>query len=228
MILDEIIDYKKEELKEVKLNLTLSEIKSRIKDLDDPLDFIKLNKSCSGNKIISEIKKASPSKGIIREDFNHIELAKEYQEAGAFAISVLTDKKFFMGNITFLSDIRKITNIPLLRKDFTIDPYQIYEARCFGADVILLIVAALDLTEIKEYMDIAKFLGMNSIVEVHTEQELQTALDARSEIIGINNRDLKTFEVSLDVSIELSKFIPDDIIVVGESGISNKEDIKRL
>lgn len=228
MILDDIIEHKNKELLEAKSDLSLEDLKSRISDISPALDFIKLNKNHKGTKIISEVKKASPSKGVIREDFDHLSIAKQYIDWGAFAISILTDKKFFQGDLEFLSDIRKISDIPLLRKDFTIDPYHIYEARYYGADVILLIVAALELEEIVEFQQIAKSLGMCSIIEVHTESELEVALEANSEIIGINNRDLKTFNVSLDTCINLSKLIPDDVIVIGESGISTRDDINRL
>lgn len=228
MILDQIVEYKKQELEETKLKLSLNEIKSRLKDCKNPLDFLELHKSRNGIKIISEIKKASPSKGVIREDFDHLAIAKQYMDWGAFAISILTDKKFFQGDIEFLSDISKISNIPLLRKDFTIDPYHIYEARYYGADLVLLIVAALSKYEIEEFIQLAKSLGMRSIVEVHTESELQTAIDAGSEIIGINNRDLKTFKVDLDISLNLSKLVPEGTVLIAESGISSRKDIDKL
>lgn len=228
MILDDIISHKKEELKTSKVNFPLAELKTKIKDVAPPIDVIDRHKSISGVKIIAEIKKASPSKGIIRKDFDHISIAEDYEKAGAFALSILTDKKFFMGDLDYLSDIKKICSVPLLRKDFTIDPYQIYEARNYGADLVLLIVAALELEEIKDFLNITESLGMNAIVEVHTESELETALKSECKIVGINNRDLKTFNVSMEVTKSLSKLIPDDKVVISESGISSKEDINKL
>ncbi len=228
MILDDIIAHKKEELKISKKKLPLGDLETKIKNLEPPIDVIDKHQSMSGVKIIAEIKKASPSKGVIRKDFNYLEIAKDYESAGAFALSVLTDKKFFQGELSYLSDIKKICSIPLLRKDFTIDPYQIYEARYYGADLILLIVAALEFVQIKEFLNITRSLGMSAIVEVHTEDELDIALKANSKIIGINNRDLKTFNVSLDVTKNLSREIPDNKIVIAESGISSRNDIDQL
>lgn len=228
MILDDIIAHKKEELVASKERISLSELENKVKDVPKPIDVIDRHNNMSGVKIIAEIKKASPSKGIIREDFDHVNIAKSYEEAGAFALSVLTDEKYFQGKLSYLSDIKKVVSIPLLRKDFTIDPYQIYEARSYGADIILLIVSALELSQIKEFRQVAESLGMNAIVEVHSEVELETALKAESNIIGINNRDLKTFNVSLKVSKQLSGLVPEGKIVVAESGISSRQDIDEL
>lgn len=228
MILDDIIANKKTELVECKKRLPLSQLESSIKNLSEPLDFVSIHRQFSGVKIIAEIKKASPSKGVIRDDFNHLAIARDYSDSGAFALSVLTDKKFFKGDLSYLKEIREITSIPLLRKDFTIDPYHIYEARLHGADLILLIVSALEPVQIKELLQLTESLHMNALVEVHTEKEVETALEAGAKIIGINNRDLTTFDVSLEVSKKLSGLIPDDKIVIAESGISGKEDIDEL
>ena len=228
MILDDIVAYKKQELAEAKTKLPLRELVSAAAETPSAIDFLDLHAKTPGVKIISEIKKASPSKGVIRDDFDHSSIAREYEGSGAFALSVLTDRKFFGGDISYLSDIRAHSELPILRKDFTIDPYQVYEARCHGADLVLLIVAVLDRGEIEEYLSLARSLGMNCIVEVHGEEELETAVLAGSEIIGINNRDLRTFDVSLDVSKRLSGMVPEGKILISESGISSVEDMVGL
>jgi len=228
MILDDIIAHKRKELKEAKKKLPMGELVSAAEQKPPAIDFTALYAKTPGLKIISEIKKASPSKGVIRNDFNHFSIAREYEDSGAFALSVLTDYRFFKGDISYLSDIRAHSTLPILRKDFTIDPYQVYEARFHGADLVLLIVAVLDQKEIEEYLSLAHSLGMNCIVEVHGEQELETAILAGSKIIGINNRDLRTFDVSLDVSKRLSPMVPEEKIVISESGISSVEDIEGL
>ncbi|MYF47751.1 MAG: indole-3-glycerol phosphate synthase TrpC [Candidatus Dadabacteria bacterium] len=228
MILDDIVAYKRQELEEAKKELPLRELVSAAAETPPAIDFLDLHAKTPGVKIISEIKKASPSKGVIRDDFDHFAIAREYEASGAFALSVLTDRKFFEGDISYLSDIRAHSELPILRKDFTIDPYQVYEARRHGADLVLLIVAVLDRGEIEEYLSLARSLGMNCIVEVHGEEELETALLAGSEIIGINNRDLRTFDVSLDVSKRLSGMVPEGKILISESGISSVEDMAGL
>ncbi|MCY4262877.1 MAG: indole-3-glycerol phosphate synthase TrpC [Candidatus Dadabacteria bacterium] len=228
MILDDIIAHKKEELKEVKKKLPLGELVSAAADAVPAIDFTALHEKTCGVKIISEIKRASPSKGVIRDDFDHFSIAREYETSGAFALSVLTDRRFFGGDISYLSDIRTHSALPILRKDFTIDPYQIYEARCHGADLVLLIAAVLDRVQIEEYLSLSRSLGMNCIVEVHGEEELETALLVGSEIIGINNRDLRTFDVSLDTSKRLSGMVPEGKIIISESGISSIADMQGL
>ena len=228
MILDDIVAHKRKELKEAKKKLPLKELASVAAESPPAIDFVALHVKTPGVKIISEIKKASPSKGVIRDDFDHLSIAREYEDSGAFALSVLTDRKFFGGDISYLSDIRAHSALPILRKDFTIDPYQVYEARCHGADLVLLIVAVLDRGQIEEYLSLARSLGMNCIVEVHGERELETAVLAGSEIIGINNRDLRTFDVSLDVSKRLSGMVPEGKIIISESGISSVENMAGL
>ena len=228
MILDEIIENKKSELKQSEELKPLGEVEKEIKRIPVPKDFYSLAKNYDGIKIISEIKKASPSRGLICKDFDPVRIAKSYRDNGAFAISVLTDKKFFDGDLLYLSDIRKELDIPLLRKDFTIDPYQIYEARLYGADIVLLIASVLELKQITEYLAITHSLGMNAIVEVHDKDELDKAIRAGSRIIGINNRDLKTFKVNLSTTEELVEYIPEDKLVISESGISDPQHIRKL
>ena len=228
MILDDIVAHKKEELKEAKKKLPLGELVSAAAEVSPAVDFADLHARTPGVKIISEIKRASPSRGVIRDDFDHFSIAREYEDSGAFALSVLTDRRFFGGDISYLSDIRTRSALPILRKDFTIDPYQVYEARCHGADLVLLIVAVLDRGRIEEYHSLSRSLGMNCIVEVHGEEELETALLAGSEIIGINNRDLRTFDVSLDTSRRLCGMVPEGKIIISESGISSVRDMEGL
>lgn len=228
MILDDIVEYKKGELKNSRELIPLVELQHKLKDMHSPLDFYSIAISDSSPKIISEIKKASPSKGIICENFDPIKIAKSYEVNGASAISILTDEKFFQGSLDYLSQIRTVVNIPLLRKDFTIDPYQIYEARAHGADIVLLIAAILDKDQIKEYLEIVDSLDMNAIVEIHNHEELDKVIDTGCKIIGINNRNLKTFEVDLSTTVELIKYIPEDILVISESGISDLDDIRIL
>ncbi len=178
--------------------------------------------------VISEIKKASPSKGIIRENFDPIEIAKIYESSGASAISVLTDEKYFQGNLSYLKRVSQQVQLPLLRKDFIIDTYQILEAYYSGASAILLIVSALSPGQIKEYIDFAHHLHLKALIEVHNEEELNTALEVGGEIIGINNRNLKTFHTDLKRTEDLITRIPKDKIVISESGIDKPEDIKYL
>lgn len=228
MILDEILQNKRIEVEEAKRSYSLNLLSSRIGNIQPPMDFHKSIKSDGKVKIIAEIKYASPSKGTLREDFNPPQIAKSYANSGASAISVLTDKRFFKGDLTHLRDVREAVSVPLLRKDFIIDPYQVYEARLYGADAILLIAGALRAKALTELLSLTHSLGMNAIVEVHSEGELEKALLAESRIIGINNRDLKTFNVSLEVSRRLVKLIPKGKVVVSESGIGSSEDIRKL
>jgi indole-3-glycerol phosphate synthase len=178
--------------------------------------------------IITEIKKASPSAGVIREDFDPLKIALEYQKSGAAALSVITEVQNFKGGLEILAKLRWNTKIPLLRKDFIVDPYQILEARHAGADAILLIAALLDTAALKSLRTEAERLGMDALVEVHNDHELQVALDAGADIIGVNNRDLRTFEVSLDVALNLAKAMPEGVITVAESGIRTADDVHRL
>ena len=175
--------------------------------------------------IIAEIKKASPSKGLIREDFEPIKISKEYEEGGATCLSILTDEPFFQGKLEYLDSVRSSCELPILRKDFMIDLYQIYETKAYGGDCILLIVAALDIVQLKDFSQLARELNLDILIEAHSEEELNEALSINSKLIGINNRDLTTFEVDKNLAIKLARQIPKDVIVVSESGISSREDI---
>ena len=228
MILDEIIENKKLEVAESKNNLPFDTIKKQINNAFPSRDFFEAINPNGQLKIISEVKHASPSKGVFRYDFDPVKIAESYSAGGASAISVLTDEKYFKGSLLYLKNIREQVSTPLLRKDFIVDPYQVYEARLYGADALLLIVAALDQALLAELLELTHSLEMNAIVEVHDEQELDKALDADSRIIGINNRDLRTFDVDLSVSIRLSARVPSDKIVIAESGIGSIGDIDRL
>lgn len=178
--------------------------------------------------VICEVKKASPSKGVIAESFPYLTIAKEYVEAGADAISVLTEPEFFQGQDHYLSEISKEVPIPVLRKDFTIDEYQIYEAKLIGADAVLLICSLLDTQTIQRYLKICDELGLSALVEAHTEIEIISAIRAGARVIGVNNRNLRTFEIDITNSLHLRKFVPEDIIFVAESGIRNAKDITML
>jgi len=178
--------------------------------------------------IISEIKKASPSKGLLVEDFRPADLARQYEKGGAAALSVLTDREFFQGSLDDLRTARAACTLPVIRKDFTLTEYHVLEAAAVGADAILLIVAILDDAELRSLRELAAEFGMASLVEAHSEQELERAVRSDARIIGINNRDLNTFRVSLDTSVALAKCIPDGVISVSESGIFNADDIHRL
>ncbi|NLJ87617.1 MAG: indole-3-glycerol phosphate synthase TrpC [Epulopiscium sp.] len=226
MILNKIVERKKEALVELKKNVNIAYFEELIDKKDIPLSFYKAMKK-PRLSIIGEVKKASPSKGIIREDFNPVDIAKEY-ESSVDAISVLTEEEFFLGSPKYLKEIRKEVKLPLLRKDFIIDPIQIYEARALGASALLLIVAILDDSQLREFISLAHSLNMDVLIEVHDEVELERALNTNAVIIGINNRDLKTFNVDINTSINLSKNIPEDKLIISESGIFNKEDISKL
>ena len=227
MILNKIIDIKKKELKNSKSSDSLQEVRKKVGDAENNRGFKKSLANDSIN-IIAEIKKASPSKGIIREDFNPVEIAKIYQDNGAVAISVLTDKNFFQGDIQYLNQIRKSVSLPLLRKDFILDEYQLYEAKVFGADAVLLIAAVLDKNQLTEYMELSKEIGLENLVEVHSFKDLEKAMYCEAEIIGINNRDLQTFEVSLKTTLDMAKEIPENKVIVSESGINSHDDILEL
>jgi len=178
--------------------------------------------------VICEVKKASPSKGIIAECFPYLDIAKEYEEAGADAISVLTEPDYFLGENQYLSQISKQVSIPVLRKDFIVDEYQIYEAKVIGADAVLLICSLLDTVTLKKYLGICDELELSALVEAHTVEEVRSAIEAGARVLGVNNRNLKTFEVDLNHSIQLRGFVPEDILFVAESGIKTPEDMLRL
>jgi indole-3-glycerol phosphate synthase len=226
MILDEIIKYKREEVRFRKETVNLIDHKRTY----PTRDFASAIRNTNGfpPKVIAEVKKASPSKGIIRADFDPVLIALSYERAGASAISVLTDERFFHGRLEYLEDCRSSVNIPLLRKDFVIDEFQILEAYSFGADAILLIAAILNAKVLQLYREISEGLGMASIVEVHDEEDLNRALESGANIIGINNRDLKTFIVDIETTFRLAKTMPTGKIIVSESGIRTADEMKRL
>jgi indole-3-glycerol phosphate synthase len=228
MILAEIVAYKKEELAETKRGASLADQKKRAVDAGPLRGFGAALTTTGGIKLIAEVKKASPSKGVIREDFDPVRIAATYQEAGATCLSVLTEKKYFQGSLEYLGAIRRAVGLPLLRKDFIIDEYQIFEARAAGADAILLIAACLDRRQLEDYLGIAGNLGLDVLVESHTVKELDNTLHAGARIVGINNRDLTRFTVSLQTTFDLLRDIPDDCIVVSESGIQSRDDVVRL
>jgi len=229
MILDKIAEKTRERVENLKKAKPFAEIKTLAESLpkDNAFEFEKTI-SVPELSFICEVKKASPSKGVIAVDFPYIDIAREYEEAGVAAISVLTEPDFFLGSDLHLMEISKAVNLPLLRKDFIIDPYQIYEAKTIGASAVLLICALLDTKTLAEYMEIADSLGLSAITETHDENEVKSALDAKARIIGVNNRDLKTFEVDIETSVKLRKLVPDDVLFVSESGIKTREDILRL
>lgn len=227
-ILDTIIEHKRLELNEAMKLLPEPSVKELALGSPVPGDFSSAIDPARGLRIIAEIKHASPSKGVFRDDFDPVTIARSYERGGASALSVLTDEKFFRGNISYLVDIKKEVGIPLLRKDFIIDPYQAYESRLCGADAILLIVACLNDGLLRDLLWLSDSLGLGVIVEVHDEAELGRAIDAGSRLIGINNRDLKTFHVDLGVSERLAGMIPAGVTAIAESGISSGDDIRRL
>ncbi len=228
MILDEIIAYKKKELADTVRSAPLSEVRAKASDAASARGFEKALHQGKDIRLIAEVKKASPSKGIIREDFDPVEIARTYARSGASCLSVLTEKKYFQGKLEYLGDIRKAVEVPLLRKDFIIDQYQIFEARAAGADAILLIAACLERRQIEDLIGIARETGLDVLVESHTYKELDRSLLAGAMLVGINNRDLQSFSVSLQTTLDLLKDIPDDRIVVSESGIKTREDVLTL
>ena len=226
-ILTKIITDKKVEVEQLKKNIPLALLKKRCDRRQAPFDFAR---ALSGDnlRLIAEVKKASPSSGVFHPDFDPIKLAKTYAQNGSSAISVLTEKKYFQGSINHLEDIRKEISIPLLRKDFIFDPYQIYESCAYGADALLLIASVLSREQLKELLKLSQQLGLSCLVEIHNEKEAETALHIGAEIIGINNRDLDTFTVDIDTTQRLRSLIPNDRIVVSESGIKSRRDIEKL
>ncbi|HTY21176.1 MAG TPA: indole-3-glycerol phosphate synthase TrpC [Geobacteraceae bacterium] len=230
-ILKKIFDHKKVEVAISMAAKPLDELRSMVADLPSTLGFAAaLEKTAEAAKtaIIAEIKKGSPSKGVIRADFDPLVIAAIYAENGASCLSILTDSRFFMGDLAYIPEIRRIVDIPLLRKDFIFDPYQIFEARAAGADAILLIAAMLDQCRMNDLVSLARELGLDVLLEVHDEEELGMALETECIMIGINNRNLRTFETSLSTTERLAKLVPDDRLIVAESGINDREDILRL
>ena len=231
MVLKQIIKDRIETVKELKFHTPISSLRAEMGYKEyrhySLKDALKREDGKSVN-VIAEVKKASPSKGIIAENFPYIDIAKDYEIGRASAISVLTEPKYFKGDNSYLEAIKDNVSCPVLRKDFIIDEWQIYEAKTIGADAILLIVAGLSKSQIKEYLELATSLNLEVLVETHDEEEVETALEIGGSIIGINNRNLKTFDVSLETTHTLRKFIPSDKVCVSESGINTREDMIRL
>ncbi|MGY1488860.1 indole-3-glycerol phosphate synthase TrpC [Methylobacillus pratensis] len=227
-ILNKILEVKRAEIDAAQQRKPLAEIEAEALAQPAPRPFLSAiqDKIAAGKAaVIAEIKKASPSKGVIREDFRPAEIAASYAGHGAACLSVLTDEQFFQGSAEYLKAARAACDIPVLRKDFMIDPYQVFEARAMGADCILLIAAALDLPRMRELETIAHRLGMSVLVEVHNGEELEQALQLKTPLLGINNRNLRTFEVTLDTTLSLLPRIPARKTVVTESGIFTAEDV---
>ena len=225
--LQEILDYKRDFVARAKTLRPLAEVRSAACDCPEPRDFHRAL-SGQGVALIAEIKKASPSKGVMREDFNVEEIAYTYARYGANALSVLTDEAYFQGRDSYLQQVRKIVDIPILRKDFTVAAYQLYEARVIGADAVLLIVAAMDGGQLEDFYGIGRDLGLAVLVEVHSLVELQRAIQVNADLIGINNRDLTTFTTDLEITFELMPYVDTDALIVSESGINNRDHVEAL
>jgi indole-3-glycerol phosphate synthase len=234
MILEEIVANKQIELAQWKRERPMELLSRDLPAAPACRHFkqaLQLSRTVGGNmplRVIAEIKKASPSKGVLREDFEPVAIAKTYEACGAAAISVLTDRRFFQGSLEYLSAVRSVTTLPILMKDFIIDPYQLYQARACGADAVLLIAAILDRNRLSALIERADSLGLAALVEIHSADELATALAANAEIIGINNRDLKTFQVTVDTTRRLAPLIGPGKIIVSESGIDSREMMRSL
>ncbi len=227
-ILDELAEYAKERVELAKRNVSLSDVKAKALSL--PKGDFAFGKALAqdGMSFICECKKASPSKGIIAEDFPYLDIALDYERAGADCISVLTEPKWFLGSDAYLKEITDRVKIPCIRKDFTVDEYMIYEARNLGASAVLLICSILSEMQISEYLGICKELGLSALVEAHDEKEIEMALSAGAEIIGVNNRNLKDFTVDTDNSKRLRSMIPSDVLFVSESGVKDRSDVEKL
>ena len=227
-ILDEIVAKTKSKLEEKKQGLSLEELSSKIDFENLKETNFKKSLQNKAEAIIAEIKKASPSAGIISDNFDPVSKSKEYESFGASALSILTEEDYFLGNIQYLKDVKAITSLPILRKDFIVDEYQIYESKLIGADCILLIASILNDEELKNFSEIAERLKLDYIIEVHDEEELQRVQHFSNAIIGVNNRNLKTFDVDINNSVELKKIFDGQNTFIAESGIKSKKDIEYL
>ena len=227
-ILDEIVAKTKSKLEEKKQGLSLEELSSKIDFENLKETNFKKSLQNKAEAIIAEIKKASPSAGIISDNFDPVLKSKEYESFGASALSILTEEDYFLGNIQYLKDVKATTSLPILRKDFIVDDYQIYESKLIGADCILLIASILNDEELKNFSEIAERLKLDYIIEVHDEEELQRVQHFSNAIIGVNNRNLKTFDVDINNSVELKKIFEGENVFIAESGIKSKKDIEYL
>ena len=227
-ILDEIVLKTKSKLEEKKQKLPLEELSSKIDFENLKETNFKKSLQNKAEAIIAEIKKASPSAGIISDNFDPVSKSKEYESFGASALSILTEEDYFLGNIQYLKDVKATTSLPILRKDFIVDEYQIYESKLIGADCILLIASILNDEELKNFSETAERLKLDYIIEVHDEEELQRVQHFSNAIIGVNNRNLKTFDVDINNSVELKKIFEGENIFIAESGIKSKKDIEYL
>jgi indole-3-glycerol phosphate synthase len=230
-ILKKILNRKVEEIAERSRRVSLQELSQRVLEADTPRGFIDALRSrvnAGEAAVIAEIKKASPSKGILRADFDPAAIARSYEKGGASCLSVLTDVDFFQGADDYLRQARAACSLPVIRKDFFIDPYQVYEARTLGADCVLLIVAALSDTMLMELLQLASQLGMDSLVEVHDAAEMERALATPATLIGVNNRNLRSFDTKLDTTLNLLAGFPEDRLLVTESGIHSRDDVRRM
>ena len=227
-ILDELAAYAKERTEANKAKISLADVRRDALALPSSEFAFEKALAKDGMSFICECKKASPSKGIIAEEFPYLEIAKDYETAGADCISVLTEPKWFLGSDKYLQEIASTVKIPCLRKDFTVDEYMIYEAKLLGASAVLLICSILSTSQIKEYIEICDGMGLTAIVETHNEDEIRSAIEAKARVIGVNNRNLKDFTVDTGNSANLRKIVPSDILFVAESGIKDAEDVRKL
>ena len=227
-ILQKIVENTRENLKAKKAKLSIEDVKSSLKELNLPKSNFKRSISNKDEAIIAEIKKASPSAGVISKNFNPVKKAKEYEFFGASALSILTEEDFFLGSVDYLKAVKRITSLPILRKDFIIDEYQIYESKLIGADCILLIASILTDLQIEEFVKITKKLELDYLIEIHDEKELKRVELYKDALIGVNNRDLNTFEVDLDNSIRMKNLFKEKNIFIAESGIKSIDDINYL
>ena len=237
MILERILEHKKAELRRKESRGYLTSLKGLIADRPNPLDFIKALKGAytpDSPALIAEVKKASPSQGLMRPEFkdrfNPVEIAQTYKQHGAASISVLTDQEFFQGCLDYLSQVKDHVGLPTLNKEFMVDDIQFYEARAYGADAVLLIVAALDRVQLEDFYALAKGLELEVLIETHNEREIDLVLERipQAKLIGINNRDLKTFSTDLAITNRLAKHIPEDKLIVSESGIHKRDDVEKI
>ncbi len=235
-ILDEILQRTRADVLDRRARVPLTDLKRRCRDCPPPRDMRgALRRAAGGDgrragpiRVVAEVKKASPSRGLIRPDFSPGDLARSYADAGAHALSVVTDAPFFHGSLAHLGAVRQAVDLPILRKDFHVDPYQLWEARAAGADAVLLIAAALAPAELMELADLAGELDLAVLAEVHTREELERVLESGARLVGINNRDLQTFRVSLQTTFDLLPHVPPEVILLSESGISRPEEVARL